>query len=499
MDSDDKTMPFFSASPLDPADWEDFRQQAHRLLDECVNHLSQARYHPWQPLAESDKAAFRLADAGEGVATDELVDTLARKVLPFATGNTHPRFFGWVHGTGLASGLLAEMTAATMNSNCGGRDHGAIYVEREVIDWCRRCFGLPPEASGVLVAGTSQATVIALAAARTKVLGAASRQSGIHGNARLAAYAVKGVHNATVKALELLGIGSSALRTVPPGDDGGIDIALLAEAVSKDRADGVVPLCIVATAGSVDLGRFDDLGRVADFCAREDIWLHVDGAFGAWLRLAEPPWRALVDGIERADSIAFDFHKWLYVQYDCGAVLIRDEAVHRQAFAARPAYLARQDAGLGGGDPWFCDYGTDLSRGFRALKVWTALRAYGAKALGQAISRNCRLAARMAQLVDALPGFRLAAPVRANVCCFSAAPAHWDEAAQDALNERITHQLQLSGEAVFSTTRIDGRVVIRAAIVNHRTCEADIDYALGAVGRLRQGFVETDTLVRKED
>ena len=187
----------------------------------------------------------------------------------------------------------------------------------------------------------------------------------------------------------------------------------------------------------------------------------------------------------------------MYVQYDCGAVLIRNEAVHREAFAARPAYLAKQEQGLGGGDPWFCDYGTDLSRGFRALKVWSALRGYGSEALGQAITRNCQLAARMSEQVRATPGFRLVAPVRLNVCCFSAAPADWDGSAQDVLNERITHQLQLSGEVVFSTTKVEGRTVIRAAITDHRTCEADIDYAVAAAARTGKLIIETDSMNRE--
>lgn len=479
----------FTPSPLDPADWQSFRDEAHRLLDACIDHLSTAREHPWRPLADADRAALALGPASEGIGTGALAEELTRNVLPFATGNTHPRFFGWVHGTGLASSLLSEITAATMNSNCGGRDHGAVYVEREVIDWCRRCFGFPESASGLLVAGTSQATVIALAVARTKALGKDSRYNGIQGHPKLVAYAVKGVHNATSKALELLGIGSSALRTIDTDADGRMDMALLAQTVATDRAAGLCPLCIVGTAGSVDLGLYDDIEALADFCTREDIWLHVDGAFGAWARLAAAPWSNLVRGIERADSLAFDFHKWMYVQYDCGAVLIRDETAHREAFAARPAYLAKQDQGLGGGEPWYCDYGVDLSRGFRALKVWSALRAYGSDALGKAITRNCELAAHLGQLVEKTPGLRLSRPVRLNVCCFSAAPADWDGAAQDALNTRITHQLQLAGEVVFSTTKIDSRTVIRAAITNHRTCEADMDYAITAVMRVRDAAI----------
>jgi aromatic-L-amino-acid decarboxylase len=485
MTTDLKPQHNFVPSPLDPSDWPSFRTEAHRLLDACIDHLSTPRDHPWGPLSETDRAALKLGQATQGVGTETLVDELTHNVLPFSTGNTHPRFFGWVHGSGLASGLLSEMIAATMNSNCGGRDHGAVYVEREVIEWCRRCFGFPAEASGLLVSGTSQATVIALAAARLKALGTASRKTGIQDTQRLAAYAVEGVHNATCKALELLGIGSSSLRTIAKGADGGIDLQRLAQAIAEDRSAGIKPFCVVGTAGSVDLGLFDDIDALADLCAQEQLWLHIDGAFGAWARLAQAPWRDLVRGIDRADSLAFDFHKWMYVQYDCGAVLIRDGAIHRETFAARPAYLAKQEHGLGGGEPWYCDYGIDLSRGFRALKVWSALRTYGSDALGRAITRNCELAALMARRVESTPGLRLAAAVRMNVCCFSAAPAEWEGEAQDALNTKITHQLQLSGDVVFSTTKINSRTVIRAAIANHRTCDADIDYAIAAVAGVR--------------
>lgn len=466
-------------SPLDPESWETFRAEAHRLLDACIDRLVEARNHPWRPV-ENAQRRFALGEADVGRGIEALVDDLICEVLPHATGNTHPRFFGWVHGTGLASGLLAEIVAATMNSNCGGRDHGAIYVERAVIDWCRRCFGFPEGSSGILTTGTSQATVIALAAARTRALGPGSRSDGIHGMPRLTAYAAEGVHNALRKALELLGHGADSLRRIPCGPNGGMDLDRLEERLSHDRKQGLQPFCVIGTAGSVDLGSFDDLDALADVCATHSLWFHVDGAFGAWARIADAPWNAVAKGIDRADSLAFDFHKWMYVQYDCGAVLIRDESAHRAAFAARPAYLASQRRGLGAGEPWYCDYGIDMSRGFRALKVWAALRSHGSRALARAITRNCELAALMGERVVAHPHLHLTRPVTLNVCCFSAAPSSLKGEDQDRLNEAVAHQLQLDGEAVFSTTRIDGRIVLRAAIVNHRTSRTDIERSVDA-------------------
>lgn len=478
MNDDDRNT---AHSPLDPADWEQFRAHAHDLLDSCIEQLRTARERPWKPLNDTAKGALRLGDATDGIGFDQLTDDLIANVLPFGTGNIHPRFFGWVHGTGLAAGLLSEMVAATMNSNCGGRDHGAVYVEREVIRWSAKTLGLPETASGVLVAGTSQATVIALAVARQKALGPDSRQKGIGGGARLVAYATEGAHHAIVKAMELLGLGSDSLRLIPSRSaNGGMDVTILAQRIEADRVAGFTPFCVIGTAGSVNCGAFDPLNELADFCARESLWLHVDGAFGAWTRIAGHPWSKLVHGIERADSIATDFHKWMFVQYDCGMVLVRNEADHRAAFAERPSYLQTQQGGLGGGDPWFCDYGTDLSRGFRALKVWSALRCHGSRALGAAIAENCRLAATMGRLVEESPELKLATPVTANICCFSVV----DAPDPSALNADIARKLQLRGDVVFSTTKVGGETVLRAAITNHRTRESDIEHAIRCVREL---------------
>lgn len=463
---------------LDPQDWDAFRAAAHRLLDACLDRLETARAHPWQPVPDPVRKGYRITAQGSDPET--IAKRLATEVLPHGTGNTHPAFFGWVHGTGLAAGVMSEMVAATMNANCGGRDHGAIHMERAVIDWARGVMGFPPGSSGLLVSGSSQATVIALQAARIRAL-PDLRKDG-QGARRLTAYAGTGAHNAARKAMELLGLGHSALRVIPE-DTRGLDPAALAEAIAQDRAEGAQPFAVIATAGSVDLGRFDDLNALADLCAAEDVWLHVDGAFGAWTRLADPPWRALSDGIGRADSLACDFHKWMCVPYDCGLVLIRDEVAHRAAFAARPAYLAAQEAGLGGGDPWPCDYGIELSRGNRALRVWTALELHGAAAFGAAITRNCELAALMGSLVKARSDMALAAPVVSNLCAFTLRPDLPPDQ-RSRLNTSAAQVLQLSGEAVFSTTVINGVTCLRAAITNHRTGEADIRAAIEAAGRL---------------
>lgn len=470
-----------TTSPLDPESWDEFSLAAHRLLDACIERLKSAEKHPWRPVPEDVKESFKKIETGKSNPED-VSRALIESVLPYGVGNTHPGFYGWVHGTGLASGILSEMVSASINANCGGRDHGSIYIERAVIDWTRKIMGFPQNGSGVLVCGTSQATVIALAVARVKKLGVTFRRDGAQGDT-LRVYAGQGVHNAIPKAMELLGIGGENLCRIPE-DGNGMDVTALEKALQQDLMNGYIPIAVVATAGSVDLGRFDDFNAIAEVCRRKNVWFHVDGAFGAWTRLAEVPWRKLGDGIERADSLACDFHKWMHVPYDCGIVLISREDDHRAAFSSRPAYLQGQICGVGGGEPWFCDYGIDLSRGNRGLKVWTALKLHGTKSFARSISENCKLAQYMAQCVEDDAHMALAAPVVSNVCVFTA-DARQSPKSQTCLNTKLTHILQLNGTAVFSTTTIGGITYIRAAITNHRADKQTVRTAIRMIANLR--------------
>ncbi len=405
----------------------------------------------------------------------DLVSRLATDVIPYHSGNTHPKFWGWVVGSGLPTDIMAGLAGAVMNSNVGGRNHGANAMERAVVDWTRQKMGMGPQASGVLVTGTSQATVISLQAAKVRAL-PHLRADG--NEAKLTIYAGNGVHNATRKAAELLGLGHNAVRLIST-ENGAMSIDALQSQIELDRSEGFTPLAIVGTAGSVDIGSFDDLNALADIASEQSLWLHVDGAFGAWTRLADDPWRGLSDGIGRADSIALDFHKWMYVGYDCGLALIAREADQRAAFAVRPPYLEGSDTGLSGGDRWFCDYGIDLSRGNRALKVWCALEMFGARAFSTAITRNCAQAALMGELATAR-GMSLMAPVVSNVCVFTANPAlSVDE--QSKQNSEIAIKLQLESGTVFSTTIVNGVTCLRAALVNHRTRDRHIYAAVEEV------------------
>ncbi len=455
---------------LDPSDWREFEQIFHRHVNSLVSDLQNLREGPvWRPPQPGAKPS---AAPWQGVDLATMCDEVVA-LLPYGTGNRHPRFFGWVHGAGTPAGVIAEASAAALNANCGGRDHIATYIERQVVAWFAEVIGLPETSGGLLLSGTSMANLVALAAARERATGGAARRDGLRDGPALVVYGSAGAHVSLRKAVELLGLGRRSLRIVPVTPSGAMRSEALAEAIAADRDAGALPMAIVATAGTASVGAVDPIAEVADIAARTGTWFHVDGAFGALARL-DPGLAPLVAGIERADSIALDFHKWLHVPYDAGCVLVRDAAALPAAFAADADYLATGLA-LAGGAPWFTDLGPELSRGFRALKVWFTVRHFGLTRLGASIARTCALARRMAAAVETLPGARLLVPVGLNIVCFRFEPGHLDPSAWDDFNADVVATLQERGLAAPSTTRVAGQLAIRAAVLNHRTTEADID------------------------
>jgi glutamate/tyrosine decarboxylase-like PLP-dependent enzyme len=477
---------------LDPPDWEAFRQMAHLALDEAIDYVRDVRHRPvWQPVPEAAKQQLSrcLPRSGEGMLAT--YNQFRELVLPYPSGNIHPRFWGWVHGTGLASGIVSEMLAAAMNCNCGGRDHAALYVERQVVEWCRQMLGYPQGTSGVLVSGTSMGTIIGLAVARNARAGCNVRAEGLAAAPkRLITYASCEAHSSVVKALELLGLGHNSLRKIPVDDKFAIDLTALQRAIDEDRGAGYQPFCVVGCAGTVNTGGLDDLAALAKICAAEGLWFHADAAFGAHCALSESL-RPLIRGIELSDSVAFDFHKWMYVQYDAGCVLVRNGELHKKTFATRPDYLQHLERGLAGGGEWFTDLGPELSRSFRALKIWFALKSYGADAFARMIEQNCRQAQYLAELVKADPLLELMAPPSLNIVCFRARPPHCPEKDLDRLNSEIVASLHERGIAAPSTTRIHDRLAIRVAITNHRSRREDFDVLIEAVRALASELVAT--------
>jgi glutamate/tyrosine decarboxylase-like PLP-dependent enzyme len=423
------------------------------------------------------RGAFTAPLPRDGRALEAVLEDVERLIAPYGVGNTHPRFLGWAHGAGTPVGMVAELLAGGLDLNCGGRDHIGPIVERQVALWAAEAFGFPSTSSGVLVTGASQANFLGLLVARDAALGHGVRQDGLRGSAQLTAYASAEAHRCVDQAMELAGIGGAFLRHIESDGAGKLRIDILSQAITADRDAGLQPFLVVGAAGAVNFGAFDDLDALADLCAAEQLWLHVDGAFGALTALS-PRLKPLTRGLERADSLAFDFHKWAHVPYDAGFLLVRDADAHRATFAAPAAYLSRAERGLADGRDWPCDFGPDLSRGFRALKVWMTFEALGADAIAGAIEANCDAAAHLARRIATCEPFVLAAPAPLNIVCFS---LKGDGASER--NGELVIRLQERGLAAPSTTRIDGRLVVRAAIFNHRTTLADVDAFVDAAIR----------------
>jgi aromatic-L-amino-acid/L-tryptophan decarboxylase len=456
---------------LDPIDWQGFRIQAHRMLDDMLDYIQHIRKRPvWQSIPLHVRDAFRAPLPQTPSSLASIHARFLSEILPYSAGNAHPGFMGWVHGGGTPVGMLAEMLAAGLNANVGGRDQIPLEVERQVLRWVRDLFHFPDTASGLFVTGTSLANFIAVLVARTAAAGVIVRQQGISATGkRLVGYTSAGAHGCIAQAMDLAGLGSSVLRIIPVNQQHQIDLRILEERIAADRNASLTPFFIAATAGTVDTGAIDDLAAVAVIARREGVWFHVDGAYGALAMLA-PDIAPRLAGIERADSIAFDFNKWGQVPYDAGFVIVRDGVLHYRTFASPAAYLSRENRGMAAGSPWPCDFGPDLSRGFRALKTWFTIQAYGARKLGAMISKTCALAQYLKQRIEGEPALELLAPVALNIVCFRYRSENADE-----VNRGIAADLQESGIVAPSTTTVNGCLAIRAAIVNHRTSRKDID------------------------
>jgi glutamate/tyrosine decarboxylase-like PLP-dependent enzyme len=474
---------------LDPEDWAAARAQAHRMLDDLLDHLQGLPGQPaWRPIPAALREAWREPLPRAGADLAQAHERFVAQVLPHGSGNTHPRFMGWVQGGGTVDGMLAEMLAAGLNANCGGRDHMAIEVERQVVQWMRELFGFPAAAQGLFVTGSSMANLLALLVARTRALGVTSREHGLGvAGAHLVAYTSTAAHRCIAQAMQIAGLGDAALRRVPVDAQHRMDVGALGAMIDADRRAGLRPFFVAATAGTVDVGAIDPLPEVVALARREAMWCHVDGALGA-LGMLSPAIAPKLAGLAQVDSIALDFHKWGQVPYDAGFLLVRDGQAQLDTFSTPAAYLSRAARGLAAGDIWPCDLGPDLSRGFRALKTWFTFTVHGGDALGAVMARCCALAERLRERVDSEPELEPMAPVALNIVCFRYRAPGLDGLALDALNAEIVQDLHESGVAVPSTTTLHGRLAIRAAIVNHRTQAADVDALVDAVlarGRAR--------------
>ncbi|MCG6922895.1 MAG: aspartate aminotransferase family protein [Acidobacteria bacterium] len=474
---------------LDP---EEVRRLGHRAADLVADHCATRTNGPVFGKVGGGAAVFDEPLPEVGCPADEVLDAAREHVLTHPFGNSHPRFFAFINATADPLGTVADYLASAMNSNCWGGDHAAIHVEDRVIHWIAEILGLPASTEGILTSGGSMANFTALAAAR-RAKSPRVREDGLVGTLPLVVYASEEAHSCVDKAVDLLGMGTRQLRTIPTDERFRIRVDLLRKAIEVDRADGLRPAIVVGNAGSVNTGVIDPLDELADTCAREDLWFHVDGAYGA-MACVSPELRPLFVGLERADSVATDPHKWLYVPFEAGATLVREPGRLADAFRRPAAYLVHDPDGPLVGPVLFNERGPELSRGFKALKVWMGLKRHGRKGYAAAVEHDVAMARFLAEEVRGREDFELLAEPGLSIVNFRYRPRGrmLEEADLDRLNRRIANRLVASGAFFFAPTIVRGRTWLRIAIVNFRTREDDLQALVDEAARAGRAILDGD-------
>ncbi|MEP6995690.1 MAG: pyridoxal-dependent decarboxylase [Acidobacteriota bacterium] len=475
------TKPTFDLSP------EEIRRLGALTTEAVASHREELLSHAVFGKIGSSAALFDEPLPEEGQPFEEVLAFTRRHILPFPMGNSHPRFYGFINATADPIGILADYLAAAMNPNCWGGDHAAVHVEQRVLQWLAQMLGFPASAEGILVSGGSMANFTALAAARRAMTPGNVREDGLAGpdRPRLTVYASDQVHACVDKAVDLLGIGTRQLRRIESDERFRIRMPDLAAAVAADRSAGFLPAIVVGNAGTVNTGAIDPLDALADFCGREKLWFHVDGAYGAFAAIV-PELKPLFAGMERADSIAADPHKWLYVPYEAGATLVREPGRLSATFRKFPEYLASDPESPFPGPAWFAERGVELSRGFKALKVWMGLKTHGRRAYAEQIRSDVRLAGFLAAEVDRRPDFERLAESPLSIANFRYRPADRtvSDGELDRINRRIVNRLVADGSFFLAPTILKGRTALRVSITNFRTREEDLLALLDEAARI---------------
>ena len=459
---------------LDPTDWEETRRLGHEMIDDMMDRLQNIRQEPsWREIPDETKQFLKenLPRLPQDIA--DIYEEFKQHILPYPSGNIHPRFWAWVQGTGTQFGMLAEMLAAGMNPNTALGEHSAMYVEQQVLNWCKEMMNYPQSSSGILVSGGSMANITALMVARNHQTGKDVRKEGVRaatGNMTL--YCSAETHSCVEKAVEVMGIGSNSLRKITVDSHYRIRTDDLERTIRLDIDAGNTPFCLIGNAGTVNTGAIDPLDELLSISRKYRLWFHIDGAFGALAKMV-PEYSEELKAIEEADSVAFDLHKWMYMPFEIGCVLIKDAAAHREAFASEPNYLMNHERGLAAGPDPMGNYGLELSRGFKALKVWMSLKEHGIQKYAAAIRQNIAQAFYLGDLIKQEECLELLTPVSMNVVCFRYKRDDVSDERLNKLNKEIVMSLQEQGIASPSSTILDGKYAIRVANTNHRSRKED--------------------------
>ncbi|GAB3503991.1 GNAT family N-acetyltransferase [Emticicia fontis] len=464
---------------LDPANWDKIRALGHRMLDDMIDYLQGLRDKPvWQQPTAEVKEVLNRSLPQQGQPVEEIYQEFLSYILPYNKGNIHPRFFAWVQGNGTPLGMLADMLASGMNPNTTIGDHVAMYVEQQVVNWSKEMFGFPETASGLLVSGATMANLTALTTARNSLQDLHIRAKGT--DDKLTVYCSAETHICVIKATEVLGIGSERTRIIPVTETFQINVPALVARIKEDIEAGFRPFCVVGNAGTVNTGAIDPLEELYQICKEFGLWFHIDGAFGSLAKLT-PTFAEKLKTIEKADSLAFDFHKWLHVPYESACVLIREKKLHQAAFSSVPNYLSAHERGLAAGPEPLTNYGIELSRSFKALKVWMSLKEHGIQKYSRLVQQNIDQAQYLGQKVLQTPHLELLVPVSMNIACFRFNDGKHSEEELNQLNKEILMRLHESGIAAPSYTIIQSKYAIRTNITNHRTRLEDLDLLVNTI------------------
>ena len=478
------------AAPL-AMDAARFRELGHRLVDRIAERLSAIPGGPVNPDLPPDAVRAALGLGGplpeRGTDAGALLDEITAKLFALSLHNGHPRFFGYITSSPAPIGMLADLLAASVNANVGAwtLSPAATEIESETVRWIAQLIGVPADTGGLLVSGGNVANLVCFFAARVARSGWDVRAQGLAAGRTLRIYTSAETHTWVQKAADLSGLGTDAIRWIPTDERQRMRLAELERQVAADRAAGELPFLVIGTGGSVSTGAIDPLGELADFCRREQLWFHVDGAYGGFAAALEDAPEDL-KALGRADSVAVDPHKWLYAPLEAGCALVRDADALRAAFSFHPVYYHFEQRVMN-----YVEYGPQNSRGFRALKVWLALRQVGAAGYRTMIGDDIRLSEELAEAVRRHAELEFATH-SLSITTFRYVPAELRplvgspdvERHLDALNRELLDRMQRSGEAFVSNAVVDGRYLLRACIVNFNTDRADVQAVPEIAARL---------------
>ena len=464
-----------SEETLDPENWDELTVLGHHIVEDMMEYLKTIRNQPYlDPTPDVEKALMTtLTETGDG--EDNVYNIIKEYVIPYSIKHTRPDFWGHVAGTGSPFGMLTEMIIGGMNHAVG---HGPLaFINQQTFNWIKELLEFPEEYGGVFVSGGSEANFTGLAVARNAKAQVDIKTEGMQGvQNKMTLYCSEETHACLDRSVELLGLGNDALRWIKTDDHFRIELSSLKKAIKKDREKDYHPFCVIGNAGTVNSGAFDDLNTLADLCNKEDLWLHVDAAFGAWVKLSKK-YKHLADGMERADSVAIDLHKWMNMPYIIACALVRDRQAHYSTFAygQQAKYLRTAFDELEKVSDNFLEMSLGLSTPDYGLKAYMLLRAYGRDKYSKLVEQNIDQINYLAELIKREPNLELTAPVVSNIACFRYKHEGLTESDLEDINKLILNELFKINLWMLSDTTIKKKYTLRACNVNHRTRYADFE------------------------